>query len=109
MSSDFNLQRQQAIIYSLLEDSVNFEVEQLREVKGKGLLAFIKHGQRSLMAINELYIINLMDYLERDAVGMEGDYDLADLDFLADYIVNKYPLRAKIQDFMSKVRSILKD
>ena len=109
MSGDFNLQRQQAILYSLLEDSVNFEVEQIKEVKGKGILSFIKNGQRSLMAINELYILNLMDFLEKDAVGLEEEYNLADLDFLADYITNKYPLRAKIQDFMSKVRSVLKD
>lgn len=102
--SDPNLTRLQALIQNLLEDSVTFEEEALSEVSGRKILAFIEGGQRSIMAINDMYTLKLIDYLEG-----RGEYNLADMDYLADYITNKYPLRSKVRNFLEKVRQLLRD
>ena len=103
--SEHQLTRLQAIIQSMIEDSVTFEEEAIREVGGRKLLAFVDRGSyRTILALNELYINKLIEYLETE----EGDAkQIADIDFLADYVTNKYPLRAKIVDFMAKIRQAL--
>ncbi len=102
--TDAYLTRLQAIIQSMIEDSVTFEEEALREVGGRKLLAFIDRGSpRAVLALNELYIIKAINYLESESENL----DLVDIDFLADYITNKYPLRAKVVDFMNKIREAL--
>ncbi len=94
--------RLQAIIQSMIEDSVVFEEQALEEVGGKKIHAFINRGQRTVAAINDMYVLELIEYIET-----EGEYNLANLDYLADYISNKYPMRAKIRDFMAKIREAL--
>lgn len=93
----------QAVIQSMIEDSVAFEEDALTEVGGKKIHAFINRGARTVAAINDMYILKIIDYVESEP----EEYSLADLDYLADYISNKYPLRAKIRDFMSKIRNAL--
>ncbi len=94
----------QALIQALLEDTVNFEEEALRKVGGKEILSFIDRDQRVIMALNNLYILKLLEYVERD----DWDYTPADLEFLIGYVSNKYPLRAKVEDFMKRVREALR-
>lgn len=95
----------QAIIQSMIEDSVNFEEQALEEVGGKKIHAFINRGPRTVSALNDQYILGLIKYIEEES----GEYTLSNLDFLADYIMNKYPLRAKIKDFMAKIREALSE
>ena len=97
------LTRIQAILQSMIEDSVTFEEAALKEVGGKKIHAFILKGSRTVAAINDMYVLGLIDYVESEP----EEYSLADLDYLADYISNKYPLRAKVKDFMSKIREAL--
>ena len=97
--------RLQAIIQSMIEDTVNFEEDALKEVGGKKIHAFINKGLRTVAAINDQYILELLDYIESES----EEYNLVDLDYLADYIMNKYPLRAKIVDFMAKIRKALRE
>jgi len=89
----------------MLEDSVNYEEAALKEVGGRKIHAFIYRGPRTVAALNDLYILKLIKFVEEEP----EDYTLADLDYLADYIQNKYPLRAKIKDFMSKIREALSE
>jgi len=103
--SEAYITRLQAIIQSMIEDTVNFEEEAIGEVKGRKIHAFIERGPRTVAAINDQYILALIDYIESES----EEYDLADLDYLADYIMNKYPLRAKIVDFMAKIRKALRE
>jgi len=105
MSEQVYLTRIQAILQSLLEDTVTFEEEALNEVGGKKIHAFIERGPRTLAAINDQYILGLIRYVEEEP----EEYTLANLDYLADYIMNKYPLRAKVQDFMKKIRRALSE
>lgn len=105
MSEQVYLTRIQAILQSLIEDSVLFEEEALKEVQGKKIHAFIDRGQRTIAAINDQYVLGLIKFIEEES----EEYTLANLDYLADYIMNKYPLRAKVQDFMSKIRKALRE
>ena len=105
MSENVYLTRIQAILQSLIEDSVHFEEDALMEVGGKKIHAFIDRGQRTLAALNDQYILGLIKYLEEES----EEYTLANLDYLADYIMNKYPLRAKVQDFLKKIRRALSE
>ena len=93
----------QAVIQSMIEDSVAFEEEALSEIGGKKIHAFINRGPRTVAAINDMYILGLIEYIMSEP----DEYSLADMDYLADYITNKYPLRAKIRDFMSKIKEAL--
>ena len=103
--SEIHVTKLQAILQSMIEDTVNFEEEAVLEVKGKKIHVFIRGGPRTLAAINDQYILGLIDFVEKEP----EEYTLADLDYLADYIQNKYPLRAKIKDFMSKIREALSE
>lgn len=105
MSEPYYLTRLQAIIQSMLEDSVKYEEEALREVGGKKIHAFINNGSRTVAAINDMYILGLINYVLRES----EQYSLANLDFLADYIINKYPLRAKVKDFLQKIQEVLSE
>ncbi len=92
----------QALIHALLEDAVNFEEKALEEIGGKKILAFINKGNRTPYALNDLYILKLLEYVARG-----GEYTPAHLAFLIDYVTHKYPLRAKIKDFMEKLEELL--
>ncbi len=94
----------QALIQALLEDTVNFEEEALRNVGGKEILSFIDRDPRVAIALNNLYILKLLEYIEKDT----WDYTPAELEFLIGYVTNKYPLRAKVEDFMKKIREALR-
>ena len=105
--SEHQLTRLQAIIQSMIEDSVLFEEEAIKEVGGRKLLAFIDRGSpRAILALNDLYIDLAIKYIMDENADIRM---LADIDFLADYITNKYPLRAKIIDFMRKIREALSE
>ncbi len=97
--------RLQALIQAMLEDAVNFEEEALAEVGGERILAFIDRDRRVAMALNDLYILSLLKYV------LEGgwNYTPAQLEFLIGYVTNKYPLRAKVRDFMKKIREALRE
>jgi len=103
--SNVYLTRIQAILQSMIEDTVAFEEDALKEVGGKKIHAFILQGPRTVAAINDMYVLGLIDYVEQEP----EEYTLANLDYLADYISNKYPLRAKVQDFMSKIKAALSE
>ncbi len=105
MSENVYITRIQAILQSMIEDTVSFEEQALEEVGGKKIHAFIEHGSRTVAAINDMYVLGLIKYIEEEG----EEYTLANLDYLADYIMNKYPLRAKVQDFMAKIRRALRE
>ncbi len=104
--------RLQALIQSMLEDAVGFEEEALREIGGKKILAFIGNDRRTAMALNDLYILKLFEYIETGGWEPETgrrDYPPAYLEFLIGYVTNKYPMRAKIKDFMKKIKAALRE
>ena len=105
MSESVYMTRIQAILQSMIEVTVSFEEEALQEVGGKKIHAFIQQGPRTIAAINDMYVLGLIDYVMSEA----EEYTLANLDYLADYISNKYPLRAKVRDFMSKIKAALEE
>ncbi len=88
------------LFYKYLEEiGRKFEERALKEIGGEEILLLVKRGRRAVRALNDLYILRLLEYIRRDS----WDYTpVAEIEFLIGYVSNRYSLRDKVRDFMRK-------
>jgi hypothetical protein len=98
--------RLQAVISAMLEDSVKFEEDALQEVKGRKILAFQLDSTATRRAILNLFYLRMLSYLKEEESDIPAHFPPSDLLFLLGYVTSPRTMRAKIVDFMEKIREM---
>jgi|BEDMetMinimDraft_2_1075160.scaffolds.fasta_scaffold02210_6 hypothetical protein len=96
----------QAVISAMLEDSVKFEEDALAEVKGRKILAFQLDSPATRRAILNMYYLRMLSYLKEEDLDLPSYFPPSDLLFLLGYVSSPRTMRAKIVDFMEKIREM---